>query len=149
MNNKKIVCEIILIPVCILYLILSFLKSGLAAGIILTAFAIITAIWLVPKYIDELYVYKSKNNFLKLIFVTGNILLAVSLILNLIFKIKVFKILIILSSVIVGIELLYYGIKNLKEVISKKKEVGINILYSFSSFALLSIIISTIIIYLK
>ena len=63
MNNKKIVCEIILIPVCILYLILSFLKSGLAAGIILTAFAIITAIWLVPKYIDELYGHlKSLNN---------------------------------------------------------------------------------------
>ena len=149
MKNKKIVGEILIIPACVLYLILSLLKSGLASGIIATFFAIITAFWFVPKYVDELYVYESKYNFLKLIYIIGNILFAVSLILNLIFKLKIFKILIIVSGVIVLIELLHYGIKNLKEVITKTKEIGINILYSFSSFALFAIIISTVIIYLK
>ena len=86
---------------------------------------------------------------MKLLFVIGDILLAVSLILNFIFKLKVFKIIIIVSAAIVLIELLYYGIKNIKEVTSKTKEIGINILYSFSSFALFAIILSTLIIYLK
>ena len=149
MNNKKLICEIILIPACILYLILSFLKSDLAAEIILIFFAVVTAVWFVPKYIDELYVYKSKTNLLKLIYVIGNILLPVSIVLNLIFKIKIFKILFLVGAGITLIELLHYGIKSLKEIATKKKEIGIYIIYSFFSFLLFSIIISTIIILLK
>ena len=149
MNNKKIICEIILIPACILYLILSFLKSDLVSEIIFAFCAVAVAFWLVPKYIDELYVYKSKTNFLKLIYVIATILLGVVSILNLFFKFKVLKILLIIGAVIVAIELLHYGIKNLKVVMSKKKDMGINILYSFSAFTLLAIMISTIIIYLK
>lgn len=149
MNNKKLVFEIIIIPICILYLILTFLKSTLVSGILLAVFSVVTAIWFVPKYIDEIYVYKSKNNFLKLIYIIGNILLASSSILYFILKLKIFKILIIISTLLVALELLHFGIKNLKEVINKKKENGINILHSFFSFMLFAIILGTIIICIK
>lgn len=149
MNNKKIVLEIIVIPLCVMYLFLILLKSSFAAAIIFAVFAIITAVWFVPKYIEEIYIYKSKLNFLKIIFVISYISLAVISILNIIFKLKLFKILFIIFACISFIGLLYFGIKNIKTVMKQKKDFAINILYSFSSFTIFAIMLSTFIVYLK
>lgn len=149
MKNKKILAEIIVIPLCVLYLIFTLLKSSLAAGIIGLVFVLFTAIWFSPKYIDEVYVYKNKKNLLKLLVAISDILLFVFGILMLIFKLKVYKVIFLIFLVICLLHLVYFFIKNIKEVIKKEKEIGINILYSFFSLLLFVIILSTFVIYLK
>ena len=149
MNNKKIVAEIILVPVCIVWLLFMVLKSSLAAGIIFAVFALITAVWFSPKYFNDVYVYKSKGNIFKLIVAIVDILLFIVSILTLILKLKVLKIVLVVLAVISFIHLVYFFVKNLKEIMNKKKDFNINILYSFFSFLLFLILAFTLIIYLK
>ena len=149
MKNKKVLGEIIIIPLCISYLILMFLKNSLASGIIGVIFIFFTAVWFSPKYLNEVYIYKSKTNPLKILVAVSDILLFIFGILMLIFKTKVLKIIFLILLVICLLHLLYYFIKNIKEVTKKEKDFGVDILYSFFSLLLFTIILSTFIIYLK
>lgn len=149
MNNKKIVAEIILIPLCIFYIIFMFLKSDTIAYILFTVFSLIGVLWFAPKYLKEVYVYESKNNFLKIFISISYILLGILSILNLFMKFKIIKILLLVFSCIVFIHLLYFSIKNIKEIIKLKKEFGMNIIYSFISFLIFTVMLSSLIILLR
>ena len=65
-NNKKIIFEIVLIPLCILYLYYELLHNHPTISLVfLTITIIITNIENLVKYINEVYIYESKKNILK------------------------------------------------------------------------------------
>ncbi len=149
MKNKKLALELIIVPICFAYLLLNYLNNKILALVLFTIVSIILSVWFVPKYIDEIYVYKSRKNPLKLGIIITNIILLVLAILNFIFKAKIFKILLIIFTVLVSISLLVLFIKNIKELTSKNKDFAINILHGFFCFLFLITLISTLIVYLK
>lgn len=149
MKNKKLAAELVIVPICFAYLLLNYLNNKLLSLIIFTLVSLILAIWIVPKYIDEIYIYKSNKNILKILLVIINAILLVISILNFIFKTKIVKILLIVFTTLVSISLLVLFIKNIKELTSKDKDFSINILHGFFYFLFLVTLVSTLIVYLK
>ena len=61
MNNKKILLEIIVIPLCISYLIFRLLGNyNMACYVICNIFCILSALVFGIKYIREVYIYENK-----------------------------------------------------------------------------------------
>ena len=149
MNKKKMVAEVIVIPLCIVWLLFVLLKSSVAALIIFILFSIVAAVWFSPKYFSEVYTYENKNNFWKLSIAIVDILLVIVAIVNLFLKLKALKIALIVLAILSFIHLVYFFVNNLKIIIKSKKDYGINVLYAFGSFLIFAIMVSTIIIYLK
>lgn len=149
MKNKKLAIELIIVPVCFSYLILNYLNNKILALVLFTFTSLILSIWFVPKYIDEIYVYESRKNPLKIVLIISNILLLVLSIINFIYKTKLVKVLLILVTIIVSLFLIKLFVKNIKELIRKDKDFSINILHGFFCFLFLLTLISTLIIYIK
>ena len=149
-NNKKIVMEIILIPLCTLYLYYTLLYNHPKISIVfLYITTLIASIELIVKYVKELYVYENKYNFLRLIFVIFSFLLIITMILNIFLKYKIIKQILIIFLTILLIYLLLFAIKNVTNIIKDKGRLLTNSAASFFSFIAFYIILMGLIIYLK
>ena len=120
-NNAKIVFEIILIPLCFLYLFYTlFINHPKVSFVICLCITIITSIEFAIKYLKEVYIYENKYNPLKVIFGIFNILLIIIAGLNIIYNIKVILILFYVMISILLLYLLYFFIRNLIDVVKGK-----------------------------
>ena len=139
-DNKKIVFEIIVIPICILYLYYmafnSHPKISLAVSAVTT---IITCIELIVLYIHEVYIYESKYNIFKILVTILSFLLIIFTIVNLFVKVSIIKIIYLALLVIFLIHLLYFVIKNIIRIINMKGTLYKNVFAAF--FGLISFMI--------
>ena len=134
-NNAKIIFEIILIPLCFLYLFYTlFINHPKVSFVICLCITIITSIEFAIKYIKEVYIYENKYNPLKVIFGIFNILLIIIAGLNIIYNIKVILILFYVMISILLLYLLYFFIRNLIDVVKGK-----GVLYKKAFASLLSL----------
>ena len=134
-NNAKIVFEIILIPLCFLYLFYTlFINHPKVSFVICLCITIITSIEFAIKYLKEVYIYENKYNPLKVIFGIFNILLIIIAGLNIIYNIKVILILFYVMISILLLYLLYFFIRNLIDVVKGK-----GVLYKKAFASLLSL----------
>lgn len=149
-DNKKIVLEIILIPLCILYLYYVLLYNHPKISNILLYLTItITCVSFIVKYIKEVYVYENKYNILKIIFTIISILLIIVMLLNYYLKYKVVNYLFIILVILLLIYLLIYSIINIKGIIRSKDNLLEKTINSFFPSISFYIILIGLIIYLK
>lgn len=144
---KKIILEIILIPACFAYLFYTLLENHPKASLIICIFiTIITSGILIYKYFKEVYIYESKKNIYKIIFIIFNGILIIINLLYLIYNTKLLFLTLIIGIFILLLHLLSSSIKDLIDI---KKEKGILYKKSFSSFLSLisfSVILTTLLI---
>ena len=148
-NIKKIVFEIILIPLCMLYLLYTLLgnnpKISLMVCIIII---IITSLELSIKYSKEVYEFKNKYNILKTIFSIFNIMLIIVTGLTFLYKYMFLKIAFIIMTIILLIFLLIYSVKNIISILKEKGTLYKKALASFLGLmSFVSILITLIISY--
>ncbi|MGM9879637.1 MAG: hypothetical protein ACI31R_06435 [Bacilli bacterium] len=131
-NNSKIIFEIILIPLCFLYLFYTILNNHPKASfVVCSLIVIITCLEFAIKYLKEVYVYENKYNLLKLIFGIFSIILIIISGLNLVYSIKFLFILFIVMTFILLIFLLGFAIKNIIDI---NKNKGVLYKKAFSAF---------------
>ena len=100
-NIKKIVVEIIIIPLCVLYLYYTLLFNSTSINkFILHTVVFITCMQFAIRYIREVYIYESKNNPFKIIFIIFNLFLGIISMVNLALKIKVINTIFIVLLII-------------------------------------------------
>lgn len=120
-NIKKIVIEMILIPLCTLYLCYTILNNHPKTSfIILIIFTIITSLELAIKYLKQVYIYENKYNPLRVIFGIFNIVLIIISGLTLIYKTKLLTIIFLIMIIILLGFLLITSIINIKDIIKQK-----------------------------
>ncbi len=149
MKNKKILLEIIIIPLCIAYLLYYPLRNyDKASFIISSIFILLTCLVFLVKYGKEVYIYEHKYNYLKIISIVFNSILIVLTVLGFFLKIKIIKILFLVFACILLLLLLGYAIVNIKPIITKEKNISQNILNAFLSLASVAIILTCGLIYI-
>ena len=149
-NIKKIVAEIILIPLCVLYLYYTLLFNSISINkFILHTVVFITCIQFAIRYIREVYIYESKNNPLKIIFIIFNIILGIISMLNLSLKVRIIKIIFIVLVIIMLCYLLYNAITKIINIIKNKGVLYKNTFSSFASLIAFFMMLMGLIIYLK
>lgn len=149
-NNIRIVLEIILIPICVLYLYYTLLYNHPKISIVLLYITtLITSIEFIVKYIKELYTYENKYNPLRLIFVVFLFLLLITLVLNIFLKYKIIKQILTISLIILLVHLLLFAISNIIKIIKDKGRLLTTSASAFFSFIAFYIILIALIIYLK
>ena len=116
-NNKKIVFETILVPLCIFYLYyMAFHNRTKASYIISSIVTIMTCIEFLVLYIKEVYVFESKSNVFKVLIIILNFIL-IGLIIASFFTKKVEFILLIVTIIFL-IFMLYFIIKNIIRILN-------------------------------
>ena len=149
-NNLRIVLEIVLIPICVLYLYYTLLYNHPKISIVLLYITtLVTCIEFIVKYIKELYTYKNKYNPLRLIFVIFLFLLLITLVINIFLKVKIVKLIITISLIILLVYLLVFATSNIIKIIKNKGRLLNTASGSFFSFIAFYIILMALIIYLK
>lgn len=148
MKNKKMLIETIIIPLCVLYLLFTLLNNHeTISQIVCYSVVCITSIVCLVKYINEVYIYEHKYNYLKIIFIIINILLLISLVLTIFVANEILSIIFI---VLVGIELLYlliFGILNIIIITKNNEKLYQSIIRAFFSLLSFSIIFPSLIIF--
>lgn len=148
MKNKKMLIETIIIPLCVLYLLFTLLNNHETISQIVCYIVVcITSIVCLVKYINEVYIYEHKYNYLKIIFIIINILLLISLVLTIFVANEILSIIFI---VLVGIELLYlliFGILNIIIITKNNEKLYQSIIRAFFSLLSFSIIFPSLIIF--
>lgn len=148
-NIKKIVFEIILIPLCMLYLLYTLLENNPKISLMVCMIIIIiTSLELSIKYSKEVYEFKNKYNILKTIFSIFNIMLIIVTGLTFLYKYMFLKIAFIIMTIILLIFLLIYSVKNIISILKEKGTLYKKALASFLGLmSFVSILITLIISY--
>lgn len=147
MKNKKMVLEIILIPLCLAYIIFIALENHSTVSNVIGLITLyITALEFSIKYFKEVYIYENKYNYLKVIFGIFNIVLLLITTLNLIYNNNILNIIFMIGIIILLIYLLVFGTIKLKKVLKDEKPLSKNVLSSFLSYIALAIILICLII---
>jgi len=149
-NIKKIVAEIIIIPLCILYLYYEFFYNHVqVSNVFLYLLLLFTCVEFIVKYIKEVYIYKSKYNLLKIFFVIYNFLLIIFGVLSIFLKIRVISLVFIILVIGLLCYLLYYAIRHITNIINNKGTLYNNAVSSFLPLIAFCTILMGLIIYLK
>ncbi len=149
-NNKKIIFEIILIPLCFLYIYYTILwKSPRASALIGEIVIIITCIEFAIKYFKEVYIYEHKFNLLKVLFGIFNVILIIISGLNIIYNIQIINILYLIFAIILLGYLLIFAVNNLICIIKEKGTLYKKAFGAFLSLIAFVIILMSLIISLK
>lgn len=146
-NNSKIIFEIILVPLCFLYLFYTIFESHPKASFIFCLIiTMITSLEFAIKYLKEVYIYENKYNPLKIIFGIFNIILIIVAGLNFVYNINFILILFYIMTSILLIFILWFVSRKLI-FISKNKGVLYKNAFSalFSLTAFMTILITFII----
>lgn len=147
MKNKKMVLEIILIPLCLAYILYIVLQNyQTTSHVIGLIILFITSLEFIIKYFKEVYIYTHKYNYLKIIFDIFNIVLLLITTLNLIYNNNILNIIFMIGTIILLIYLLVFGTIKLKKVLKDEKPLSKNVLSSFLSYIALAIILICLII---
>lgn len=147
MKNKKMVLEIILIPLCLAYILYIVLQNyQTTSHVIGLIILFITSLEFIIKYFKEVYIYIHKYNYLKIIFSIFNIVLLLITTLNLIYNNNILNIIFMIGTIILLIYLLVFGTIKLKKVLKDEKPLSKNVLSSFLSYIALAIILICLII---
>ena len=147
MKNKKMVIEIIVIPIALAYILYITLNSSPKISLIIGLTVLfITSLEFIIKYFKEVYIYEHKYNYLKVIFGLFNIILLLTTLLNLIYNNNVLNIVSTSSIIILLIFLLIFGSIKLKNIAKDKKPVYKNVISSFLSYIAFVIILICLII---
>lgn len=147
MKNKKMVLEIILIPLCLAYILYMVLQNyQTTSHVIGLIILFITSLEFIIKYFKEVYIYTYKYNYLKIIFGIFNIVLLLITTLNLIYNNNILNIIFMIGTIILLIYLLVFGTIKLKKVLKDEKPLSKNVLSSFLSYIALAIILICLII---
>lgn len=142
MKNKKMVLEIILIPLCLAYILYIVLQNyQTTSHVIGLIILFITSLEFIIKYFKEVYIYTHKYNYLKIIFSIFNIVLLLITTLNLIYNNNILNIIFMIGTIILLIYLLVFGTIKLKKVLKDEKPLSKNVLSSFLSYIALAIIL--------
>ena len=150
MKNKKILAEIITVPLCISYLLSMILNNNPKLNIILLVITlVITSLEFIIKNLKEVYIYESKDNLKKVTFAIFNILLLLVMFLKLIYKINALNILFTAGIIILLIYLIYLGITSIIKIAKDKKPLYKYIIRAFFSLTSFALILETFIIYIK
>ena len=148
-NMKKVIIETILIPLCVTYLYYMALHKYPKINIaIVYGVAVIASLEVAIKYIHEVYVYESKNNYLKIIMSIISVLLIIAVFLNIFLKYKVIFYVLLGLLTIMLCYLLYDSVKNIKKMIKKEGTLYKNTFSAFFSLIKFGIILTGIIMYL-
>ena len=148
-NMKKVVVETILIPLCVAYLYYTMAHNHPRLNIVFVyIITLITCLEVAIKYIREVYVYKSKNNYLKIIISIISILLIITVFLNIFLKHKIILYSFITLLIIILCYLLFVSIKAIKKMINKEGILYKNTFEAFFSLIKFGVILMGIIIYL-
>lgn len=149
-DRKKLLFEIIAVPLCIFYLYYTYISSNKELNTILLYIVIIvTSIEFNAKYIKELYIYENKYNFLRIIYTVFSLILLVSIALNIFVKTKLTRIIFVVLAIVLITYLLIYAIFNIKKLLKKEGEFSKTVLASFLSLASFFTSLAGLIIYLK
>lgn len=149
-DRKKLLFEIIAVPLCIFYLYYTYISSNKELNtILLYIVIIITSIEFNAKYIKELYIYENKYNFLRIIYTVFSLILLVSIALNIFVKTKLTRIIFVVLAIVLITYLLIYAIFNIKKLLKKEGEFSKTVLASFLSLASFFTSLAGLIIYLK
>lgn len=145
-NNKKIIAELVLIPLCFMYLMYTLLENHPKASfIICSIMIIITCLELALKYLKEVYIYKHKYNLLKIIFGIFNIVLIIVSCLNFIYDIKIIYYVHIIMTIILLMFLLVVVIQKLIYIGKNKGTLYKNAITVFLSLISFTTIFTTLI----
>lgn len=148
-DTKKIVFEIIIIPLAIMYLYYTILYNHHKISLVLLYItSLITCIEFIIKYIREVYVYKSKYNFLKVACTIMSFLILMFLILNLFLKYEIIKKILIILLIIMLCHLFIFAINSIIKIIKGTDKLYKNVVSSFFSLIAFTVIFMGIIIYL-
>ena len=148
MKNKKMLIETIIIPLCVLYLLFTLLNNYEVLSEIICYIAIcITSIVCLVKYINEVYIYEHKYNYLKIIFIIVNLLLLISLVLTIFITNKMLNIIFLVLTAILLLYLLIFGIVNIIIITKNNEKLYQSIIRSFFSLLSFSIIFPSLIIF--
>lgn len=146
---KKIVFEIIIIPLSIMYLYYNLLYNHPKISIVfLYLVSTITCIEFIIKYIHEVYVYENKYNFLKVIYIIISFLIIIFILLNIFLKYNIIKKIFIVLLIIMLCHLLLFAIINIKRIIKSKGTLYKNTFAAFFSLIFFAVISMGIIIFL-
>ncbi len=147
-NMKKVVTETILIPLCVIYLyymaVHNHPKLNIAFVYIIT---LITCLEIAIKNIHEVYVYESKNNYLKIILAVISVLLIIGVFINIFFHNKVILYIFMGLLIIMLSYLMFNAVINIKKMINKEGTLYKNTFSAFFSLIKLGIILIGIVIY--
>lgn len=148
MKNKKILIEIVLIPLCVLYLIFTLLKNHeLLSEILCYITVFITSLEFIIKNFKEVYIYHHKYNYLKIIFAIFNIILLFFMCLTIFYNNLIINNIFIFLVSILLINLLIYTIINIIKISKNDKKISIYIIRSFLSFLSFCLILPSLIIF--
>lgn len=148
---KKIIFEIVAIPLCIMYLYYVLLwnepKISIAVLYIIT---LITCGEFVAKYFNEVYIYESKSNLLKILIIILSIVLIILLVIYIFIRTSIVKIILLVSLLLMCFYLLYFAISNIKNIIKDTKNYSKYVIASYLSlFSFSMMIMGTIISFIK
>ena len=139
-TKNKIILEIILIPLCVMYLYYELLHNHPKVCLVLMICTIFfTCVELTVKYVKEVYVYNSKFNFLKILMVIFSFAIIVLSILSLILKYKIIKTVFYIMVPVLLAFLIYFIIKNFVRIKKEKGPLYKNAIAAF--FSMLSFVI--------
>lgn len=148
-DTKKIVLEIVLIPLCIMYLYYILLNNHPKINIvILHLFTFIASGVFIKKYIQEVYVYNSKYNFLKVLYTIICLVTIAFIFLNIFLKIKWIQIVYIALLIATLIHLLFVAIKGIIGITNGKGSLYKNAFSAYFSLVSFVVILMGIIILL-
>ena len=149
-DRRKLLFEIIIVPLCIFYLYYTYVSGHEKLNLILLYIAVIvTCIEFNAKYIKELYIYENKYNFLRIIFIVLSFILLIFIALNIFIKTKITKIVFIILTSLLAAYLLIYAVQNIKKIIKKEGDFSKTVIASFLSLVSFFIILMGTIIYIK
>ena len=145
----KMVIEMLIVPLALMYLYHMALhdhpKVNLVFFSLVTFF---TCIEIIAKYIREVYIYESKNNFLKILFVIFSFILLIVTVLNIFLKYPIIKTLFIIFEIILLVYLITYAITRLINMYKEKGVFTKNAIACFFSLISFVLILMGMIIYL-
>lgn len=143
-NNKKIILEIVLIPLCVFYLIYTLLQNHPKISfIICSILVVITCIVFTVKYLKEVYIYKYKYNWFKVLISIFSIILIIVTLINLFYKLEI---LFVIMTGLLLCFLLAFSTQKIIFILKKEKNLSQNIIHSFLSLVSFMIIFSTFLI---
>lgn len=141
-QKQKIIIEIILIPLCFLYLSYTLLNNHPKASLITCSIlVIITSILFAIKYFREVYIYKHKYNFFKILYAIFSTILIINTILNLLIKNEYLFIIFLIQTIILLGYLLFFSTKKLLNIKKDKGYISKNAFPAFLSLVSFAIIL--------
>ncbi len=133
---KKIVFEIIAIPLCLMYLYYVLLGNHPKMNIaVLYVVTLITCGEFFFKYVQEVYIYESKNNLLKVLVIILCILLILALVTYIFIRTEFVRISLLILLLFMSGYLLYFAVKNIISIIKDKNNFAKYVIPAYLSLA--------------